>query len=189
MNRKFVEDLLTSIEDETTKKEIIDKIMEKNGDAIEKYKKEIGVLKNDLKVKEGVIEDLNSKIKANADIDIEAIKKEEFEKGKAEGSKEIETFKKNASLENALKNTKAKDIEIIKNMLKADELKYEEKDGKYEISGLDEQIKTIKESHGYLFEEEKKEDNPAVKTGGDHNNTGKPNEVTSLAGALHAKYD
>lgn len=187
MNRKFIEDLLTSIEDETVKKDIIDKIMDKHGEVQEKHKKEIGVLKNDLKVKEGVIDDLNEKIKQNADIDIEAIKKEEFDKGKAEGSKEIETFKKNACLEDALKGTKAKDIQIIKNMLNSDNLKYEEKDGKYELTGLDEQIKTIKESHGYLFEDDKQE--PGIDLGGGHKNTPPKSEPTTLLGALHEKYD
>lgn len=187
MNRKFLNDLLSSIEDETTKKDIVDKIMEKNGEAINNVKTEVETLKNDLKVKEGLIENLNNKIKENDNIDIEAIKQEEFEKGKAEGSKEVETFKKSNALEKALGAYKAKDISLLSKLVDNDKITYEEKDGSYEIKGLEEQVKGIKETHSYLFEEEKQ--NPSINLGGEHKETPKGSEPVSLADALHKKFD
>ena len=46
MNRKFLENELSSVEDENLKKEIIDNIMKKNGEDIEKHKVEVATLKN-----------------------------------------------------------------------------------------------------------------------------------------------
>lgn len=187
MNRKFLNDLLSSIEDETAKKELVDKIMDKHGEAINNLKTEVETVKNEVKVKEGLIENLNNKIKENENIDIEAIKQEEYEKGKAEGSKEIETFKKSNALEKALGGYKAKDISLLSKLIDNEKVEYEEKDGKYEVKGLEEQIKGIKETHSYLFEEEQQ--NPSINLGGEHKETPKGGEPASLADALHKKFD
>ena len=190
MKRKFLENLLTSyIEDDAARKETIDKIMDEHGEAIETQKKKIGVLENEIKVKEGIVDDLNKKVKENADIDIESIKKEEFEKGKAEGSKEVETFKKSVALEKALAGTKAKDVKLLEKLLDNEKLKYEEKDGNFTVAGLDEQVKGIKETHEYLFEEEKKNEEPGINLGGGHKNSTPKSEANTLADALHKKYD
>lgn len=188
MNRKFLDGLLSFVEDENTKKDVINKIMDENGKQIESHKTEVETLKNDLKVKENLVDELNNKIKEKDSVDIEAIKQEEFEKGKAEGSKEVETFKQNIALEKALSGTKARDIKLLEKLLDKDKITYEEKDGNFEISGLDEQIKGFKESHAYLFEEEKKE-TPGIDLGGEHNGSTPKNEPTDLMGALHEKYD
>lgn len=187
MNRKFLNDLLSSIEDETTKKELVDKIMEKNGEAINTLKTEVETLKNEIKVKEGLIDNLNTKIKENENVDIEAIKQEEYEKGKSEGSKEIETFKKSNALEKALGKYKAKDINLLSKLVDNEKIEYEEKDGNYEIKGLEEQINGIKESHSYLFEEEQK--NPSINLGGEHKSNPTQSSPASLADALHQKFD
>lgn len=188
MNRKFLNDLLSFIEDETTKKEIVDKIMDKNGEAINTLKTEVETLKNEVKVKEGLVENLNSKIKELDNVDIEAIKQEEFDKGKAEGSKEVETFKKSNALEKALGGYKAKDISLLSKLVDNEKITYEEKDGKYEVKGLEEQIKGIKETHSYLFEEENK--NPSINLGGEHNSSSQgKSSPASLADALHQKFD
>ena len=65
MNRKFLEELLNVVEDDTKRKEIVDTLMAKNGELIESHKTEVATLKNDLKVKEGVVNNLNEKIKMN----------------------------------------------------------------------------------------------------------------------------
>ena len=46
MNRKFLDEVLSSIEDETVRKSAIDSIMSKNGEDIEKHKVEVATLKN-----------------------------------------------------------------------------------------------------------------------------------------------
>lgn len=167
MNRKKVENLLTSVEDDTVKKSIVDGVLNLYGEAIEAKDTKIATLENDIKVKTSLIEDLNGKVKKANEIDIEAIKQEQYDLGKADGSKEIETFKKNTALEKALANSKAKDSNILAKLIDNEKLSYEEKDGVYTITGLDEQIKTIKEDHAYLFNEQ--DDGQNIDLGGNHN--------------------
>ena len=189
MNRKFLDGLFVGVEiDDSKKKEIIDSIMSENGKQIETHKTEVATIKNDLKVQENLVEELNKKIKENSELDIEALKKEQFDLGKAEGTKEVETFKKNVALEKALGNFKAKDIKLLSKLIDNEKIKYEEKDGNYNISGLQEQVDEIKKTHDYLFETEKDpKAQPRINTGGEHPVNPK-NEPTTLAGALREKY-
>lgn len=131
---------------------------------------------------------LKDKVEENKKIDIEAIKKQEYEKGKNEGSKEVETFKKSIALEKELEKTKVKDAKLLQKLIDNEKINYEEKNGNYEIKGLDEQIKSIKESHSYLFESEENNNN-TFNLGGEHKGTPPENKPTTLAGALHEKYD
>lgn len=187
MKRKFLEDLLKDLEiEEETKKKIINTIMDENGNDINAEKSKNEIIKNDLKVKEALIEDLNNKIKENNNIDIEAIKQEQFNLGKQEGSKELINFKKTNALKSALSQFKAKDVEILQKMLDNDKIEYEEKDGEYTVKGVDEQVKSIKESHAYLFEEENQNDK--INLGGEHNGNVESNPTT-LVGALREKYN
>lgn len=190
MNRKFLDGLFVGVEiDDTKKKEIIDSIMSENGKQIEAHKTEVATIKNDLKVQENLVEELNKKIKESSELDIEALKQEQFDLGKAEGKKEVETFKKNIALEKALGTFKAKDIKLLSKLIDNEKIKYEEKDGDYNISGLEEQVKEIKKSHEYLFEEEKepKQPQPRINTGEQHQ-ANPTNEPTTLVGALREKF-
>ena len=47
--------------------------MTKNGELIESHKTEVATLKNDLKVKDGVVNNLNEKIKELEEVDVEGI--------------------------------------------------------------------------------------------------------------------
>ena len=145
MKRDFLKGL--GLEDE-----VINKIMDEAGKEVTGLKTQIANLQDDIKVKDGVIETKNSKIKEFEKIDIEALKKTEYEKGKAEGSAEIEKFKFNTALDNALKGAKVKDSKTISGLLDMEKIKLENE----QIVGLDEQLKTLKESHDYLFDSEKK---------------------------------
>ena len=72
MNRKFLDGLFVGVEiDDSKKKEIIDSIMSENGKQIETHKTEVATIKNDLKVQENLVEELNKKIKENSEQDIE----------------------------------------------------------------------------------------------------------------------
>ena len=188
MNRKFLDEVLSFVEDESIKKSAIDSIMSKNGEDIEKHKVEVATLKNEIKTKDGVIDNLNNKIKENENIDIEAIKKEQFDLGKEEGTKELETFKKSIALKDALKSTKAKDINLLSKLIDNEKINYEEKDGKFEITGLDDQITEIKKSHDYLFEIEKAQEPTQRVNVGDGHTATPTNQPSTLAGALHDKY-
>lgn len=141
MKRDFLKGL--GLEDE-----VINKIMDEAGKEVNGLKTQIANLQDDIKVKDGVIETKNSKIKELENVDVEALKTAEYERGKAEGSAEIEKFKFNTALDNALKGAKVKDNKTISGLLDMEKIKLENE----QIVGLDEQLKTLKESHDYLFD-------------------------------------
>ena len=146
MKRKFLEDL--GIETDA-----IEKIMIDSGKDTTALKAKIDELTEQLNVKDTIISEKNNKIAELEKVDVEAIKKSEYERGKTEGSKEIEDFKKQNALDKALLNYKAKDVSILSKMLDMEKVKYNDK---FEIvEGLEEQINSIKESHDYLFDSDK----------------------------------
>ena len=163
--------------------ETINTIMAEYGKNFTELKEEKEKLKDENK-------SLKSELEESKKVDIEAIKKEQFDLGKAEGSQEVETFKKSIALKEALQGTKAKDIDLLSKLITNDKISYEEKDGKYVVSGLDEQIAEIKKSHDYLFEAEKKKEEPQQRINvGERHETEPTNQPTSLLDALHEKYD
>lgn len=146
MKRKFLEDL-------GLETDAIEKIMAEAGKDVTSLKARVDDLTEKINVKETTIEEKNKKIAEFEEIDVEAIKKEQFDLGKAEGSKEIENFKRQNALEKALSNYKAKDTSIINKMLDMEKVKFNDK---YEIiEGLEEQVKKIQETHDYLFDSDK----------------------------------
>lgn len=189
MKRSFLEGLFKEkgVSEEDTKS-LIDSIMAENGNDINKEQAKAESFKNDLKVKEALIDELNGKIKEAEKVDIEEIKKEEFEKGKSEGQKEYEEFKKNAALRQIVKG--AKDFDLVASKLDLSKIQYEKDEkGNYKVSGVDEQLKNIKENYSYLFEEEKNNNNSfKVNLGGEHQNISN-NESNSLHDALMEKFN
>ena len=189
MKRSFLENLFKDLEaEDSIKKNIIDSIMTENGNDINAEKTKTLTAQNDLKVKEGVIEELNTKIKEASSVDIEALKKEQFDLGKAEGSKEVEEFKKTNALKSSIKG--AKDFDLVYSKLDKDKIKYEKNDkGEYTVSGIDEQIKDVKEKYSFLFEEEDDgSGNTDINLGGEHKG-GSQETPTTLYGALKEKFN
>ena len=161
--------------------ETINTIMAEYGKNFTELKEERDKLKDENK-------SLKSEVEESKKVDIEAIKKEQFDLGKEEGTKELETFKKSIALKDALKSTKAKDINLLSKLIDNEKINYEEKDGKFEITGLDDQITEIKKSHDYLFEVEKAQEPTQRVNVGDGHTTTPTNQPSTLAGALHDKY-
>lgn len=146
MKRKFLEDL-------GLEADVVEKIIIENGKDTTTLKAKVDDLTEQIAVKETTITEKNNKIAELEKVDVEAIKKAEYERGKIEGSKEIEAFKKQNALNKALSQYKAKDSDILSKMLDMEKVKFNDK---YEIEeGLEEQIKSLKESHDYLFESDK----------------------------------
>ncbi len=146
MKRKFLEDL-------GLEADVIQKIMDENGKDVTTLKAKVDDLTEQIAVKETTIAEKNSKIAELEKVDVEAIKKQAKEEGIAEGSKEVEVFKKQSALDKALSKYKAKDTSILSKMLDMEKVKYNDN---FEIvEGLEEQVKTLKESHDYLFENDK----------------------------------
>lgn len=154
MKRKFLEDL-------GLETDAIEKIMVEVGKDVTSLKAKVDDLTEQINVKNTTISEKNNKIAELEKVDVEAIKTVEYERGKQEGSKEIEVFKKQNALDKALQGYKAKDASILSKMLDMEKVKYNDK---FEIvGGLEEQINSIKESHDYLFDS----DNPLPKFTGD----------------------
>lgn len=172
MKRSFLEGLFKDLEaEDSIKKSIIDSIMTENGNDVNAEKTKLESAKNDLKVKEGLIEELNSKIKEASSVDIEQIKKEQFDLGKAEGTKEVEDFKKTNALKSSIKG--AKDFDLVYSKLDKEKIKYEKNDkGEYTVTGVDEQIKDVKEKYSFLFDEEEGTGNSDINLGGNHQGNG-----------------
>ena len=161
--------------------ETINTIMAEYGKNFTELKEERDKLKDENK-------SLKSEVEESKKVDIEAIKKEQFDLGKEEGTKEVETFKKSIALKEALKSTKAKDIDLLSKLIDNEKINYEEKDGKFEITGLDDQINEIKKSHDYLFEVEKVQEPTQRVNVGDGHTTTPTSQPSTLADALHYKY-
>lgn len=185
MKRSFLEEQLKDLGlEDNVKKGIIDIIMKANGDDINAEKTKTESVQNDLKVKEGLIEELNKKIKELDSVDIEKIKQEQFDLGKAEGSKEFDNFKKTSALKSALSGYKAKDVELLQKMLDNEKIEYEEKDGNYSVKGIDDQIKEIKETHSYLFDEDD-DKGQKINLGGTHSGkSGVDSDLEAVAKAM-----
>ena len=146
MKRKFLEDL-------GLETDVIEKIMTEAGKDVTSLKARVDDLTEQINVKDTTISEKNNKIAEIEKVDVEAIKTAEYERGKTEGSKEIEVFKKQNALDKALSKYKAKDTSILSKMLDMEKVKYNDK---FEIvEGLEEQVNSIKESHDYLFDNDK----------------------------------
>lgn len=165
MKRKFLEDL--GLEGDA-----IEKIMVEAGKEITALKAKVDDLSEQINVKETTIAEKNNKIAELEKVDVEAIKEQARQEGRAEGSKEVEVFKKQNALDKALQGYKAKDTSILSKMLDMEKVKFNDK---FEIvEGLEEQINPLKESHDYLFESDK----PLPKFTGDIKQPGNNNQIT-----------
>lgn len=177
MKRKFLEDL-------GLETDAIEKIMAEAWKDVTSLKARVDDLTEQINVKDTTISEKNNKIAELEKVDVEAIKKSEYERGKTEGSKEIEVFKKQNALDKALSKYKAKDTSILSKMLDMEKVKYNDK---FEIvEGLEDQINSIKESHDYLFDSDKPL--PTFTGANPNNNPNFNNKELSLGEALKEKF-
>lgn len=186
MKRSFLENLFKDLEmEDGTKSNIIQSILDENGNDINNEKAKTEGVKNDLKVKNTLIDELNTKIKEAEAVDIEALKKEQFDLGKAEGSKEVEDFKKTNALKSSIKG--AKDFDLVYSKLDKDKIKYEKNEkGEYTVSGIDEQLKDVKEKYSFLFDDDGAEDSE-INLGGEHNSSSQKDSLKQLEEAMGIK--
>lgn len=186
MKREFIENQLKDkgLSDEDIKS-IVNDIIAENGRDINNERAKVESLKNDIKVKEALVEELNGKIKEAKQVNIEKIKKEQYELGKSEGSKELDDFKKTNALKASVKG--AKDFDLVKSKLDENEIQYEKDEkGNYIVKGIDKQLKSIKEKYSYLFEDDKK-DVKEIDFGGEHKDITTNAEVKELMDAMGIK--
>ena len=98
-------------------------------------------------------------------------------------------------MKEAIKGTKVKDVDLLMKLIADDKITYQEKDGNYEVGGLEEQVSEIKKTHDVKQEEKPEEAQPPkeppkqrISVGDGHSNNPPKTEATTLIGALHEKY-
>lgn len=185
MKRKFLEDL-------GLEEEVVNKIMAENGKDITELKATVDDLNEQLSVKETTIKQKNEKISELEKVDIEALKKEQFDLGKAEGSKEVENFKRQNAIDKIYsqefevdgKKYKVKDSKALQGYLDNEKIKYENE----QISGLVEQFSEIVKTSPYLFESDTKNPQFADSTPGTNPSKDSENALRQAMG-LEPKKD
>lgn len=192
MDRKFLKELKIEGLADGLPADVIDAIMKEYGTSVQAKDQEIETLKTEKTGLSNQLKDANDKIKGFADVDINQLK---------QSITDWET-KYNTDTENLKKEISAKDYEfklndITKDLqfssngakkafmedLKAKALKLEGD----KLIGYTEFLKSYKESDPDAFKKE--DEGNALNLGGDHKGAPAKNEATTLAGALHQKYD
>lgn len=175
MNREFLKE--QGLSDEQ-----IEAVMAEYGKSINSYKEKAEQTES----LESQIDDLNNQIKER-DEQLEELKKVDAEglqakidelqqaneSTKSEYEQQLQQQAFDHSLSNALRDAKVRNTKAVKALLDVDEIKL---DGD-KLLGLDTQLEALKESDAYLFEGEKKEEEPKPNfTTGQHQSSGGNND-------------
>lgn len=148
MKRKFLEDLGLT-------KEQIDSIMAVNGEDIEKAKGDLADVKAQLETANNTIKERDTQLEELKKVDAKALQDEitKLQEANKTAQKEHEKQLADMKLTTALKLgiTDAQDIDLVIGQLDREKISLGE-DGK--VVGLEEQLKTLRESKGFLFKQE-----------------------------------
>lgn len=134
--------------------DVIDQIMALHGKSVEQSKTDLAAAQTDNTNLKAQLKEANTTIEGFKKLDVDGIQsaadewKAKAEQAEADAKKQIDQLKFDHALEAALSGAKAKNPIAVRALLKTDDLKLSE-DGK--IAGLDDQIKAIRESDGFLF--------------------------------------
>ena len=143
--------------------EQVDKIMELNGVDIEKAKGKANDLateqtehKAQLKKLDDDLVELRKSVKDNETLsaDFKALQ-EKYKNDRADLEKQVAQVKLTSALDMGLSGAKVRNAKALKGLLDLDAIKLDDA-GK--LTGLDDQLKAIKKSDPYLFDEGKKQD-------------------------------
>ena len=181
------EDLATKAEAES-KKELEGYIPKTRFDEVNNSKKE---LEKTVKERDTQLEEVKKNSGDNAEL------KKQIETLQADNKKKDDDYQtqlKDLQISNAIKLAiadKAQDTDLVAGLFDKSKLILSD-DGK--ITGLDEQLKTLKESKGFLFKEEQKQQDPKPQggfkfgAGGNGDNPAPPEGSTSIKDALMARF-
>lgn len=151
-----------------TDKEVIDKIMDANGDSINETKatldSEKTALQTQLDQQTSEIEELKKSTETSAETkkaldDLQA----SFDSYKTDAEKTLAETQKTNAVKLALKDSGTVNTELLFGQVNMDNVIIQD-DGK--VSGLDDQLATFKESMPYLFQEADKPAKPTIVAGG-----------------------
>lgn len=161
MKREFLKELgLTD--------DVIEKIMAQNGKDIEKEKGAAKEKEKEIEIIQKQLEEANKAIESYKDMDIDKIKQSasDWENKFKEQQKQYEDYKKDTLLEKELAKAKSKDVEILRSLIKKEDLVFKDN----EVVGLDKQIKALRKDKAFLFETEgNSEQNQGQGTDGQQN--------------------
>lgn len=151
MKREFLTELGLEAEQ-------VNKIMAEHGrtvnslkDEADKAKEDAEELKSQLSERDKQLKDLNKKAEGNEELQAQIKQlQEDNKKVSEEYTQKLTQQAFDFSLEKALANAKAKNPKAVKALLNKEAIKL---DGE-KLLGLDEQLKALQESDGYLFGEE-----------------------------------
>ena len=155
MKREFLEGLGLS-------KEQIDKIMDQNGQDIEEIKSNATAEK---KRADGLQEQLDTLTADLNNARNEAISLKDVQGRLEAANAKVKSYQRQESLIGALATYKPKDAKMLLKLIDQEKIVFG--DDNAVISGLDEQIKPLKESNGYIFT-----DTPDTRGGNQNTNTG-----------------
>lgn len=134
--------------------EQIDKVMALNGQDIENFKSKAESLETERDSFKSQVEEANKTIgdlkKNNKDIEDIQNKATEWENKYNEAEEARVKAVRDGLLNTKLAGVNAHDVEMLKGQLNMDTLKFTDDN----IEGLDEQLKSLKESKGFLFKDE-----------------------------------
>lgn len=132
--------------------EQIEKVMAENGKDIQAEKDNTATKQKEVDTLNGQLKTANDDIKAFKDMNIDEIKQKsaELEKKYEESQANLKKVRENALIEKNLSAINAHDIDVVKGLLKLDELVFKDN----EVIGLDAQIETLKKEKAFLFKEE-----------------------------------
>ena len=147
----------------------IDKVMALNGADIEKQKAALDTAKTEADALKAQLAEANTAIEGFKKLDVDGIKaaadeyKTKYEQAQAESAAALLKVKQEHALERELKETfKVADLVAVKAHLKADGIKFNDKDETF--VGLKEQLDPLKEKHGAYFLDQKP--TPQITAGG-----------------------
>ncbi|MGN0464908.1 MAG: phage scaffolding protein [Lachnospiraceae bacterium] len=189
MKRKFLEDMGLS-------KEQVDQIMDENGKDInnakgdyDNVKEQLKTAQSDISERDKQIENLKNSVGDNEDLknQIEKLQNENKE-AKERHESEMKELKLSTAIKSALGDS-VHDSDMVFALFDRKKLILND-DGK--VTGLEEQLKSIKESKPFLFKEEKQEDEkpgfkPIGVPSGNHSNNQRENGIVDMKSAIEAK--
>ena len=192
MDRKFLKELKVEGLEEGLPSEVIDAIMKEYGTSVQAKDQKIETLTTEKEGLSNQLKEANDKIKGFADVDVDKLKQEitdwetkyntDTENLKNEISKKDYDFKINDVIKDLQFSSNGAKKAFMED-LKAKELKFEDD----KLVGYTEFLKSYQENDPDAF---KKEDGgQKINLGGDHKGNPSKEGATTLAGALHDKYD
>ncbi len=170
MKRKQLEEL-------GLQEEQIKKIMDLNGADIEKAKGESSdlqaeneALKSQMSERDKDLKKLRSQVKDNEDLTAQFNDlKKKYDKDTADLTQKLATNRLNSAIYQSLSKDNARNNKAIKGLLNMDEIKLDDGGN---LTGLDDQIKSLQKSDSYLFDEGSKQDYQP--------NNGKPADIDQV---------